>query len=75
VTGWTKIPGGWALNLDGSDAGAAFSLPRLEVRPTPQGWRGLCMRRDGTRCDRLFQPGNSVHEARAAAEAAWGARG
>ncbi len=75
MTSWARIPGGWAFNLDGSDAARVFSLPRLEVHPTAQGWRGLCLRRDGTRSDRLFQSGDSVHQAWAAAEAAWGARG
>jgi hypothetical protein len=71
VTGWARIPSGWALNLDGSDAAAVFSLPRLEVHPTARGWQSLCLRQDGTRSDRIGSPGDTVHVAREAAEAAW----
>jgi len=71
VSGWTRVAGGWALNLDGSDAAAVFSLPRLEVHPSAQGWRSLCLLQDGTRTDRLGRQEDSVQVARAAAEAAW----
>jgi hypothetical protein len=71
VTGWVRVASGWAVNLDGSDAAAAFRLPRLEVHPSAQGWRSLCLLQDGTRSDRLGRPDDSVHVARAAAEAAW----
>jgi len=69
---WARIESGWAANLDGSDARAIFSLPRLEVHPGVAGWRSLCLRQDGTRAERPGRPGDSVHQARAAAEAAWG---
>jgi hypothetical protein len=75
VTGWAKVATGWAVNLDGSDAAAVFSLPRLEVHPSARGWRSLCMLLDGTRSDQLGRPEDSVFEARAAAEAAWGRLG
>lgn len=71
VSGWVRVGSSWAMNLDGSDAAAGFSLPRLEVHPTAHGWRTLCLRRDGTRSDRLGHASGTVHEARAAAEAAW----
>jgi len=71
MTGWARIPTGWALNLDGSDAAAVFSLPRLEVHPSAQGWRSLCLLQDGTRTDRLGRQDDPVQVARAAAEAAW----
>jgi len=75
MTGWARIPSGWAINLDGSDAAAVFSLPRLEVHPGVRGWRSLCLRQDGTRSDRPGHPDDSVYAARAAAEAAWRERG
>jgi hypothetical protein len=37
------------MNLDGSDGSLAFSLPRLELRSTGTGWRGLHFLADG-RC-------------------------
>jgi len=70
---WARIPTGWAANVDGSDAAAVFSLPRLEVHPTARGFRTLFLRQDGTRSDRLGLATDSVHQARAAAEAAWSA--
>lgn len=45
---WARTDRGWAVNLDGSDAGAVFSLPRLEIHAGPHGWRSLCLLRDGT---------------------------
>ena len=75
MSGWARVASGWAMNLDGSDAAAGFSLPRLEVHPTAAGWRCLCLRQDGTREDRPGRAGGTVYEARAAAEAAWGTAG
>lgn len=72
---WSRIATGWATNLDGSDAAAVFSLPRLEVHPTARGYHALCLRPDGTRSDRLGRASESLHQARAAAEAAWAERG
>jgi hypothetical protein len=37
------------MNLDGSDAAAGFSLPRIEIRSTSEGWRTDCYLLDGTR--------------------------
>jgi len=45
---WAKTGDGWALNLDGSDAAAGFSLPRLELHSSPKGWRYVCHLPDGT---------------------------
>ena len=45
---WARIPDGWALNLDGSDASRSFSLPRLELHAGPGGWTGVCHLPDGT---------------------------
>jgi hypothetical protein len=47
VTRWSRITGGWAVNLDGSDAALGFSLPRVEVRSTPSGFRSACFFADG----------------------------
>jgi hypothetical protein len=75
MSGWAKIASGWAMNLDGSDAAAGFSLPRLEVHPTARGFRTVCLRQDGTRSEWPGRPGDTMHVARAAAEAAWSGRG
>ena len=48
LTGWVRIGNGWAFNLDRTDAAKAFSLPRLEIHPSPRGWSCLCLLRDGT---------------------------
>jgi hypothetical protein len=45
---WARIPDGWALNLDGTDASRSFSLPRLELRAGRGGWTGVCHLPDGT---------------------------
>jgi hypothetical protein len=71
MTGWARIESGWAVNLDGSDAATVFSLPRLELHPSARGWHSLCLFANGTRLDLLARPDDSVHVARAAAEAAW----
>lgn len=67
MTAWVKTPDGWALNVDGSDAARVFSLPRLEVRSTAQGWRSLCLMPDGTVRDRPEGSAFSVVAAKAAA--------
>ncbi len=46
--GWTKVAGGWAVNLDRSNAAKALSFPRLEIRLSPQGWICRCLLVDGT---------------------------
>jgi hypothetical protein len=69
---WARTAEGWAVNLDGSDAGAVFSLPRVEVRSSSQGWRLLCFLADGTRRERA---GGSLGSAGAAKAAAIGDAG
>jgi len=64
---WARVADGWALNLDGSDAGACFSLPRLEVHPSAPGWRSLCLLADGTRSERGGGLADSMPAAKAAA--------
>jgi hypothetical protein len=49
VSAWARVPFGWALNLDGSNAALGFSLPRLEIRSTGAGWRSECLTLDGRR--------------------------
>lgn len=48
LTGWARIGDGWAFNLDRTDAAKAFSLPRLEIHPSPRGWSCRCLLLDGT---------------------------
>jgi len=48
MSGWARTADGWAANLDGSDAAAVFSLPRLELRTSTVGWRSVCLLADGT---------------------------
>lgn len=67
MSAWAKVEEGWALNLDGSDAAAVFTLPRLEVRASAAGWTSLCFLEDGTRSERTGCPADSVPGAKAAA--------
>jgi len=46
---WSRISDGWAINLDGTNATLAFTLPRIEVRSTSAGWQSECLHADGTR--------------------------
>lgn len=50
MKGWARTEDGWALNLDGSDAAAGFSFPRLELHASPAGWQCVCHLADGTSC-------------------------
>ena len=36
------------MNLDGTNASAAFSLPRIELHSEPSGWTCVCHRQNGT---------------------------
>lgn len=36
------------MNLDGTSASAAFSLPRIELHSGPSGWTCVCHRQNGT---------------------------
>ncbi|MBI5071085.1 MAG: hypothetical protein HZB56_22940 [Deltaproteobacteria bacterium] len=49
MTPWFRIPGGWAVNLDGSNASLSFSLPRVEVRSSSAGWTSEAFFPDGSR--------------------------
>jgi hypothetical protein len=48
VISWCKTPDGWAVNLDGTNATTAFSLPRIELHSGPNGWTCICHRSNGT---------------------------
>ncbi len=67
MSAWARTADGWALNVDGSDAAVVFSLPRLEIRSSAQGWRSLCLLPDGTLRERAGGSTNSVLAAKAAA--------
>jgi len=67
---WCKTPDGWAVNLDGTDASAEFSLPRIELHTGPSGWTCVCHRQNGTFVKLSLGIGASAEPAKqAAAEA------
>ena len=45
---WMRTENGWAVNLDGSNAAKAFSLPRIEIHSSPRGWACVCHLGNGT---------------------------
>ncbi len=45
---WSQTEHGWAVNLDGTNAGLQFTLPRIEIRSSPRGWVCACHLADGT---------------------------
>jgi hypothetical protein len=49
MSGWARTADGWAVNLDGSDGGLVFSLPRVELRSSIRGWRAVCFLAGGGR--------------------------
>lgn len=65
MTGWTRTGDGWAFNVDGTDAAAGFSLPRLELHSSTQGWQCLCLLADG-RSRRTRGPTESISAAKRA---------
>ena len=67
MSGWARTANGWAANLDGSDAAAVFSLPRLEIRASIAGWRSVCLLADGTLRETAESSIGSVLAAKAAA--------
>jgi hypothetical protein len=67
MTAWARTADGWALNLDGTDASRVFSLPRLEVHSSAQGWQSRCLMPDGTMRDHVGSPAASVAAAKEAA--------
>lgn len=69
MAGWTKTGDGWAVNLDGSDAGSGFSLPRVELRSTGRGWTCVCRLANGMALERPGPLSGSVPETKRAAVA------
>ena len=59
---WARIADGWAVNLDGSDAAAGVSFPRLELRAGAGGWECACLLPDGTTL-RVASRAGSRHDA------------
>lgn len=57
---WARTADGWAVNLDGSDAVRAFSLPRLELHSGPRGWTCACHLPDGTSRETSLRSAGSV---------------
>ncbi len=51
MTRWVRTAEGFAANLDGSDAAANVTFPRLEIRSGPAGWECRCLLADGTAAD------------------------
>jgi hypothetical protein len=76
MAGWTRTPDGWAVNLDGSDAAAGFSLPRIELHSGSHGWTGVCHLEGGTsRALPIGHTGSVAEARRAAADGAAAALG
>lgn len=48
MVAWARTADGWAVNLDGSDAGRVYSLPRIELHSGHAGWTCICHLPDGT---------------------------
>jgi hypothetical protein len=69
MAGWTKTADGWAVNLDGSDAGEGVSLPRVELRSTGRGWICVCRLANGVALESPGPPYGSVPESKRAAVA------
>jgi len=67
MSGWARTTDGWAMNLDGSDAALVFSLPRLELRSSPRGWRSLCFLVDGSQREVAGGSAESLVAAKASA--------
>jgi len=44
---WVQTTYGWAVNLDGTNAAAEFTLPRVELHSGPRGWTCVCHRQNG----------------------------
>lgn len=58
------------MNLDGTNATRAFSLPRIELHSGPSGWTCICHRQNGTSVKLPLGSGASAQAAKhAAAEA------
>ncbi len=76
MAGWTRTPDGWAVNLDGSDAAEAFSLPRLELHSGAHGWTGVCHLEGGSsKVLPVAHAGSAAEARRSAVEGALAALG
>lgn len=68
---WVRTADGWAVNLDGTDASRAFTLPRLELHSGPRGWTAVCHLEGGTsRALAIGSASSAVEAKRAAVERA-----
>jgi hypothetical protein len=67
MNAWVRTTDGWAMNLDGSDGALVFSLPRVELRSSSKGWRGLCFLADGSQREWAGGSAGSLVEAKAMA--------
>ena len=74
---WARIADGWAVNLDGSDAAAGMSFPRLELRSSAGGWECACLLPDGTALRVAARAGSRQEAQRllAARAPGWASRG
>lgn len=64
---WARTPDGWAVNLDGSNAGREYSLPRIELHSGARGWTGVCRLPDGTSQEMTLANEDSAPAAKRAA--------
>ncbi len=48
MTSWMRTLDGWAVNLDGTNAARQFTLPRIELHSSVQGWTSVFHFEDGT---------------------------
>jgi hypothetical protein len=60
---WSQTDDGWAVNLDGTNAGLQFTLPRIEIRSSSRGWFCACHLANGTSRLVPLQDAPSVTEA------------
>jgi hypothetical protein len=67
VISWCRTSDGWAVNLDGTNASATFSLPRIELHSGGGGWTCVCHRQNGTSVKLPLGAGASAAGARCAA--------
>ncbi len=67
---WCRTEQGWAVNLDGTSATEALTLPRIELHSGPAGWTCICHRQNGTSVKLPLGPAPSTQDAKhSAAEA------
>lgn len=66
---WSQTEGGWAVNLDGTNAALQYTLPRIELRSSPRGWACTCHLENGiSRLVPLGAPGSASAAMRAGIE-------